>query len=67
MAETVALLMIAAAIALNLYRNRPSVSTVNESPQIADDDEVVTIEDMVLHDMTNEDDVYDIGVINFND
>jgi hypothetical protein len=27
----------------------------------------VTIEDMVLHDMNNTDDTYDIGTIDFND
>ena len=30
-------------------------------------DEEVTVGDMVLHDMMNESDVYDIGVIDFND
>ena len=30
-------------------------------------DDEVTIEDMVLHDMNNENDTYDIGTIDFND
>lgn len=29
--------------------------------------EEVTVEDMILHDMNNNDDTYDIGVIDFND
>ena len=30
-------------------------------------DDSVTLEDMILHDMNNDNDVYDIGAIDFND
>lgn len=42
----------------------------NDTTIIADDtqyDDEVTVEDMVLHDMNNNDDTYDIGVIDFNE
>lgn len=37
------------------------------APETTIDEEDVTVGDMVLHDMMNESDVYDIGVIDFND
>jgi hypothetical protein len=39
---------------------------VTEKPTLVDD-ETVTVEDMILHDMNNDNDTFDIGAIDFNE
>lgn len=34
---------------------------------LEEEEEEVTVEDMILHDIQNQDDVFDIGTIDFND
>ena len=50
-----------------IYFSYKSNKNYKPSIIINDHDDEVVFEDMVLHDMTNQDDTYDIGVIDFND
>ena len=49
-----------------LWVKRPKYQPRTISKEVAKENDV-TVEDMVLHDMANSDDVYDIGRVDFND
>ncbi len=47
---------------------QPLITAMPEEAPVTNKEEVeVTVEDMVLHDMMNDNDTYDIGVIDFGD
>lgn len=45
----------------------PEIVVVDEPEPTIIEEEQVTVGDMVMHDMMNDNDAYDIGVIDFND
>ena len=52
------------------WPKQPEYSRRNIAPIVTKEvarEEDVTVEDMILHDMQNTDDVYDIGKIDFNE
>lgn len=56
------------AIAIGFYAYSKKKTPTERPPEtIISDDEDVTVEDMVIHDIENQDDVWDIGRVDFNE